>query len=333
MIQGCKNFSSCRASIKLCSRYFSSSVSRSEAKKWRHDLFEAEKKLQRSAVGRIEKIKVLYNTHEDEVTMLMNKNLSTPHDCAKHISEGVANLSALALVDGVPWDMHRPLSGPCELKLSTMKTPLVPAVNNAFWRTCSFMLGAVIDNAFNDEVTCHLHSFTAPIIKSGSFIYDAQLDLPNWTPTASEMRVLSSEFTKLIQQELPIDRLEVNEALALEMFQDNPFKSKQIPDIAEKSNQKVTLYRMGQHVDISKGPMVANSSIVGRFTMTAIHKIQKEGLDMFRFQGIALPKGFLVNHVVYGLLEKRAQKLNDITWMPRITEHEQDEHVKVAAKN
>lgn len=322
-----------RGNIKICTRYFSSSLTKTEAKKRRNELFEAEKKSQRSAIGRIEKIKVIYVTSEDEVTMLMNKNLSTPHDCAKHVSEGVADLSALAFVDDVPWDMHRPFTGACNLKLSTMKTPMTRAVNNAFWRTCSFMLGAVIDNAFQDDITCHLHSFTSPNIKSGSFVYDAQLALPDWTPTSAEMKVLSSEFTKFIQQDLPIERLEVDESLALEMFQDNPFKSKQIPDIAKGNNEKVTLYRMGEHVDISKGPMVGNSNIMGRFTMTAIHKIQKEGVEMMRFQGVALPRGVMLNHFMYGILEERAKKLNQTVWMPRRVEQEAEGHVKVAAKN
>ncbi|XP_057330603.1 39S ribosomal protein L39, mitochondrial [Microplitis mediator] len=333
MIQGYRTLCPFRRNIKICTRYFSSSLTKTEAKKRRNELFEAEKKSQRSAIGRIEKIKVIYVTSEDEVTMLMNKNLSTPHDCAKHVSEGVADLSALAFVDDVPWDMHRPFTGACKLKLSTMKTPMTRAVNNAFWRTCSFMLGAVVDNAFQDDITCHLHSFTSPNIKSGSFVYDAQLALPEWTPTSAEMKVLSSEFTKLIQQDLPIERLEVDEPLALEMFQDNPFKSKQIPDIAKGNNEKVTLYRMGEHVDISKGPMVGNSNIVGRFTMTAIHKIEKEGIEMLRFQGVALPRGVLLNHYMYGILEERAKKLNQTIWMPRRVEQEAEGHVKVAAKN
>lgn len=45
-----------------------------------------------------------------------------------------------------------------------------------------------------------------------------------------------------------------NRAFAEEMFSDNEFKLKQIPDIASKSasGNTVTLYKAGDHVDISR---------------------------------------------------------------------------------
>ncbi|KAK0087398.1 hypothetical protein PV325_001160 [Microctonus aethiopoides] len=311
-----------------------SSLTKAEAKKKRNAMFDEEKKRQRTAIGRIEKIKVIYDGPEEEVTLLMNKDISTPYECARHISEGMAKLSALASVDGVPWDMHKPLISNCSLKLSTMKTPHDKAVNNAFWRSCSFMLGAVIDSAFKDDIVCHLHSFTSPNIKSGSFLYDVHLDLPDWNPTSSELKAISSIFAKLIQDELPIERLEVHKDIASDMFEDNPFKSKQIPDIALHNDDKIILYRAGDHIDISKGPMVGNTNIVGRFTLTAIHNIQNEcGESLRRFQGVALPQGMLVNHYVYNILEERAKKLNQSVWMPQRFESESEEKQTMALGN
>lgn len=311
-----------------------SSLTKAEAKAKRNELFDSEKKRQRSEIGRIEKVKVIYHSHEDEITLLMNKNLSTPHDTAMHISEGVATLSALAQVNGIPWDMHKPFDADCEVRLSTMRTPNNRSVNNAFWRTCAFMLGGVIDSAFKDNITCHLHSFTAPNIKSGSFLYDVALDLPDWTPTTAEMRALTSIFAKLIQQQLPLERLVVNVDIANKMFADNPYKSKQIPNIASHNDNKITIYRAGDHIDISKGPMIGNTSLVGRCTITALHKINNDaGESLHRFQGVALPKGILLNHFSYGILEERGKKLNQTVWMPQRFEPESEETIAVAAKN
>lgn len=48
----------------------------------------------------------------------MNKGISTPYNCAQHLTEGHCNRSALALIDGnIPWDMHRPLQESCTLQL------------------------------------------------------------------------------------------------------------------------------------------------------------------------------------------------------------------------
>jgi large subunit ribosomal protein L39 len=112
-------------------------------------------------------------------------------------------------------------------------------------------------------------------------------------------------------------------------FQDNPFKSEQIPSIAkDNDNNRVTLYRLGDHVDISKGPMVGNSSLIGRVTVSAVHKLKDAPVDgLYRFQGIALPKGILLNHFAYSILENRAKKLNTATWQSHI----EDEMVTVTA--
>lgn len=151
--------------------------------------------------------------------MIMNRNISTPYDCARHISESVAKMSALALVDDHVWDMHRPFTGDCELQLVTMQSPRVRAVNYAFWRTCSLILGAVADSAFKDNINVHLHSFPIPTINSGSFTYDTFIDLPDWRPTDSELRAMSALFVKLSNQELSLERLEVPCRIALDMFQ------------------------------------------------------------------------------------------------------------------
>lgn len=182
-------------------------------------MFEEEKQRQRSQLGRIEKIEVKYHSTVDEVMLVMNRNISTPHDCARHISESIAKMSAIAFVDGQLWDMHKPLTNNCELQLVTMQTPRIGAINNAFWRTCSLILGAVADNAFKDHIDMHLYSFPYPAVRSGSFVYDVFIDLPKWEPTESELRAMSALFVKFTNRELPLERLEVSCKIAQDMFQ------------------------------------------------------------------------------------------------------------------
>lgn len=320
----------CLTSI-IRSRY-KSILSKVEAKERRNLLFEEEKKRQRSTVGRIEKIEVKYKSPVEDITLIMNKSISTPTDCAKHISEGVSNVSALAMVDGLPWDMNRPLLQNCELKLLNLLSPENKIVNAAFWRTCSFILGAVIDMVFKPEITVHLHSFPIPVIKSGSFIYDVYIDLVDWKPTNEEMHALSAQYVKLINKELPIDRIEISESLALDMFQDNPIKISQIPEIANSNNNKITLYRIGDHIDISKGPMIGNSSLIGRCTIAAVHQVSNQE-NLYRFQGVALPKGILLNQYAYGMLQNRAKKLNTTTWSFLSEENNEEADTEMVHRN
>jgi len=40
----------------------------------------------------------------------------------------------------------------------------------AFWRTCSFMLGAALNRAFKPEANLQLHSFPGPNSKQNHFL-------------------------------------------------------------------------------------------------------------------------------------------------------------------
>lgn len=293
-------------------------LSTQEACERRNHLFTLEKKRQVGKVGRIEKIEVKYKGVPEDCTLIMNKDLSTPYDCARHLSEWHSESSALALLDGaIHWDMHKPLSENCTLELQNFTSPEPQQVNKAFWRTCSLVMGACASVAFKDNFTVKLHSFSGPDIRSGSFIYDIDIpELDSWEPNSTELRALSAEFIKICRKSSPIERLEVTEPLALEMFKDNEYKTAQIPSIA-KANGNVTLYRVDNHVDISKGPMINNTSQIGRVTVASVHKIVSSSEEssmkhLYRFQGVALPTGIILNHFAYKILEDRAKKLNKV---------------------
>ncbi|XP_016994768.1 large ribosomal subunit protein mL39 [Drosophila takahashii] len=277
----------------------------------RNDLFNQEQRRQRDAVGRIDKIEVRYLGLPEDVTLVMNSHISTPFNCAQHLSEGHCKRSALALIDGsVPWDMHRPLQESCTLQLLNFHVSEPHVVNKAFWRTCSFMLGAALNRAFKPEANLQLHSFPGPNIKSGSFVHDIVLQTKDWQPSKEEMRAISAEMVKLAAQDLRIERLDVQQDLAQEMFKDSKYKSEQLPSIAQQTQGRVTLYRLGDHIDISRGPMVASTSFLGKCTISAAHKVAEEGPAgaFYRIQGVALPSGFQLNHVAYGVLEERSKK-------------------------
>lgn len=90
--------------------------------------------------------------------------------------------------------------------------------------------------------------------------------------------MISAKMHRLAEEELPFERLVVDELKAREIFSSNQHKLKQIPDIAKKSpsGTSVTLYRVKDHIDISSGPMMANTSFLGRrCTIAAVIMILK----------------------------------------------------------
>nr|CAG4649530.1 EOG090X0A3R [Scapholeberis mucronata]SVE93762.1 EOG090X0A3R [Scapholeberis mucronata] len=284
-----------------------------EIRNKRVSIFEKELHRQQALIPRLEKVEVTYQGFNDETTTLvMNKGVSTPYNCAQHLSESVVRRSILAEVNGEVWDMHRPLLSDCTLKLLNMKPDNqqhANLVNKTFWRSCSFILGNVIEDSFNEDVLVTLHSFPPANVRSGSFVHDVHLNLDSWVPTKNDLRQIAASFQKFVRGDHFIQRLDVGASLALEMFEDNVFKSEQIPHIATKSESgsSVTVYRVGDHIDISRGPMIASSVFVGRCSMASIHKLDS---GLYRFQGVALPTDININPFAFGILESRAKKLN-----------------------
>ena len=78
------------------------------------------------------------------------------------LADFLMDRSAIALVNGAQWDMHRPLVEDCTVELLHFHIGDPFHVNRAFWRSCSFMLGSVLEKVFNDEHFVELHSFPAP---------------------------------------------------------------------------------------------------------------------------------------------------------------------------
>jgi large subunit ribosomal protein L39 len=243
----------------------------------------------------------------------MNKNISTPYNVAQHFNETLMNNAVLALINGnINWDVHRPLQESCTLQLLNFRIHDPFYVNMAFWKSCSFILGAVLNRVFKDNAGLLLHSFPYPHVRSGSFVHDFSLKDGNFKPTEQELKTIAIEMMKFATENHRFERLDVPHNIALEIFKDNPFKREQLPSISNKNNGIVSLYRIGEHIDISKGPMIASSNFIQRIRITAVHKVSKEEdlCNLYRIQGIALPTGFRMSYYAFeNILGGRAKKL------------------------
>lgn len=290
--------------IHIQNRRYVSNITNETVRQLKNDLFSKEKCRQQSLITRIQKIEVKYNGVPSDTTLMMNKNISTPYNCAMHIHESLCDRSTLAEVNGKPWDMHRPLTEDCELRMFNFHS--APEIlNKVFWRSCSFLLGLVIERAFKDQHFVDLHSWPKPNIYSGSYVYDVDVGIPNWKVTSEELKAFTTMMWKLCGEDNVFERLSVSKSLALEMFAHNKYKQLQIPEIV---GDEVTLYRVKDHVDISCGPMIASTRFVGTTQITAVHQLDNN--TGYRFQGVSIPKQLTLNSYAFSVLVNRAKKLN-----------------------
>ncbi|KRX19343.1 39S ribosomal protein L39, mitochondrial, partial [Trichinella nelsoni] len=298
-------------------------LSLQDARIQRSLVFEEEKVRQENLLGKVEKIVVkmqLPNSYlpknGNSVELVMNANMSTPHHCAMHVSRMLADRSPLALVNNKPWDMHRPLpSTDCNLQFLFF-TDLNPhLVNKAFWRTCSFVLGYIFETSLKKSIGVTLHSWPFVNVSSGSFIYDIALQMNNnLTIKKADLDVLGRVVVDdLRKKNFPFERLEVGVDVLEEMFKNNNFKLEQIKNMANKGDECGTfsVYRMGDHVDISKGPMISSTAQLGLYSVTAMHPIQtKDNLSLYRVQGCALPFNQRVNSWTWETVCRTSANLN-----------------------
>ncbi|KAM6945847.1 large ribosomal subunit protein mL39 isoform 2-T2 [Aplochiton taeniatus] len=289
-------------------------LSAAEARSQRNAVFSKEQARQRALYPRTEKIEVSLQGPGLQGTLLvMNKGVSTPHSCAKHLTEWHLNSAALALVDGEPWPLHRPLTGSCSLSLLTFKDADPLLANQAYWQSCAAILGQVLEDAFKDEYYVELLPVPQVSVTAGAFCCDVVLDpqLDSWTPSEESLLSLTRSAQRLVHQDLPWEPLEVAPPVALEAFGHSRCKQQEVEEkAAQNPKGTVTLYRCGEHILLSGGPLVARTGLCSQYEVTAMHTLGEGRWGLHRrTQGLSLPLQLQAHHTVWRKLKKRAKKL------------------------
>lgn len=276
-----------------------------------HDLLTT-----RSVVAELSPLDPSPSETPEEMKLSEEERLKTIGKTTNEV-EDVKLLTTTKPVRPIYWDMHRPLEDGCRIKFRHFTEKDVNEVNKVYWRSCSFVLGMAIRLAFKDEIKVLLHSWPKPDIRSGSFVYDAALNLSQtWSPSEQELRAFTKVMWTIKSAALPFERLQVNREVARELFSSNPFKLAQTDSILENSsNGKVTVYRCGGLLDLSIGPMISNTSQIGRITLVSVHPFESQSVDnkgiFYRFQGVSLPQQLPMSSYLYqNVIINNAKKLN-----------------------
>ncbi|CAI5519197.1 unnamed protein product, partial [Closterium sp. Naga37s-1] len=227
---------------------------------------------------------------------------TSPMDVAKGMSQGLANSAIISKVDGVLWDMCRPLEGDCALQLFTFEDD---EGRDTFWHSSAHILG----EALEQEYGCHLcigsgagvrvppmHWAVHDTRRGEGFYYDAFYG--ERTLNDEHFKAIEGKAGKAAKEKQAFERIEVTRQQALEMFADNPFKTAQKAGKAAKEKQAferievtrqqalemfadnpfrveiikdlpedktITVYRCGPLVDLCRGPHIPNTSHVKAF--------------------------------------------------------------------
>ncbi|VDO03028.1 unnamed protein product [Rodentolepis nana] len=278
---------------------------------------------------RPELIKVVYNGQPHPGTELeMSKGLSTPFDCAKHMTQMLCDRSVIAIVDGCPHDMHRPLTRDAKLDFVHFKDINVDPTeaNLAFWRSCQLVLAAAVESAFKEHFPMRLLAFHHTPLESGSFVADFRMELEtteefdkmvSWSPSEHDLRAISVVGQAISAKALPFECLDLDRKGCMEVMQDD-YRMLCFDD--ESSQKKCTLFRVGNYVQIyPHGPMISFTSQIGRFSVSSFRLLgglsssKPNGSNLqlvYRAQGIAVPAAFLTHFTTYDVLLRQARRQN-----------------------
>ncbi|XP_043544078.1 threonine--tRNA ligase 1, cytoplasmic [Chiloscyllium plagiosum] len=180
---------------------------------------------------------------------------STPYQIACGISQGLADNVVIAKVNGVVWDLDRPLEEDCSLSLLKFEDEEAQAV---YWHSSAHILGEAMERVFGGCL-CY-----GPPIENG-FYYDMFLE--EGGVSSNDFPTLENLCKRIMKDKQPFERLEIKKETLLAMFKYNKFKCR---ILNEKVNTPTTtVYRCGPLIDLCRGPHVRHT---GKIKALKIHK-------------------------------------------------------------
>ncbi|XP_022920740.2 threonine--tRNA ligase 1, cytoplasmic isoform X2 [Onthophagus taurus] len=204
---------------------------------------------------------------------------TTAYDVAKGISQGLADNTVIAKVNGVVWDLDRPLESDCKLELLKFDDPEAQAV---FWHSSAHILGEAAERIYGGCL-CY-----GPPIESG-YYYDMYMNEKGIS--ASDFPVIEKLMKDIVKEKQPFERLEMKKEDLLKMFDYNPFK---LRILNEKVNTPTTtVYRCGPLIDLCRGPHVRHTGKIKALKVIKNSSTYWEGKadaeTLQRIYGISFP--------------------------------------------
>jgi len=204
---------------------------------------------------------------------------TTPYEVASSISQGLADSTIIAKVNGDLWDLDRPFEKDSSLQLLKFDDPEGQYV---FWHSSAHMLGEAM------ERQCGGHLCYGPPVDEG-FYYDMWSETP---VSSNQLPHLETLVKSIAKEKQPFERLEMTKEDLLKMFEYNEFKQRIIKN--KVTTPTTTVYKCGPLIDLCRGPHVRHT---GKVKAIAIHKnssshwegnVKNEALQ--RVYGISFPE-------------------------------------------
>ena len=155
----------------------------------------------------------------------------------------------------------------------------------AFRHTTAHVLAQAVKRLYPDT-KCAI----GPAIENG-FYYDFEFSF-SFMP--EHLQAVEEEMKKIVKESLPLQRLEVSRAEALEQMENlkETYKIELINELPEDA--VITMYSQGEYVDLCAGPHVSNTCLIKAFKLTSVAGAYWRGNEknkmLTRIYGTSFPK-------------------------------------------
>jgi threonyl-tRNA synthetase len=197
-------------------------------------------------------------------------------EIAKEISEGLGRLAVGIKANDEIIDLTTPIEKDSEIKIFTFKNPEGVEI---FRHSTAHILAAAVLKLYPNALPT-----IGPAVEEG-FYYDFDMDPIN----PEDMQKIETEMDKIIDAKIPFEREEVTKKEALKLFKNNPYKTEMIKEM----EGKITVYKMGEFVDLCRGPHVPDTGKIKAVKLTKIAGAYWRGdakkKQLQRIYGISYP--------------------------------------------
>ncbi len=184
----------------------------------------------------------------------------TPAEIAREISEGLFRKAIGAEVNGVLWDLNRPIDFDATVRIVTIDDEKAPEI---YRHTMSHIMAQAVMRYFGaDKVKLGI----GPVIENG-FYYD--FEVVGKRITEEDLPKIEELMKKIIKEDLPIERFELPKDEAIK-FMEEKGQTYKVELIKEINDDTVSFYKQGEFVDLCRGPHLPSTGKVKHFKLLSL---------------------------------------------------------------
>jgi len=211
------------------------------------------------------------------------ENGVTGRQIAESISMGLARNALAISVNGVVWDLSRPITADAQIAIHTWNDAEGKAT---YWHSSAHLMAEALE-ALYPGVKLGI----GPAIENG-FYYDVDLGGERKL-TSEDLPAIQAKMVELAKRDVPYVRKDVTKSDAIAYFTEkqDPYKLELLENLPDG---EITFYEQGEFTDLCRGPHIPSTGAIKAIKLMSVAGAYWRGdekrAQMTRIYGITFPK-------------------------------------------